>query len=230
VVLTVEIVEAEQIPPKSGEEEPCSLYAAKDGVIKTITALKGHSVVAAGQTVKKGDLLITGELTSEAGIPHQVTARGEVIARVMYVVTADCASNAWIPTRTEPGIPYSKVSIFGRELFPIPEEYTGWEFEEETVITLQSILPLAIQQGRMWQLTEQERTLSRAEQEHRARRLAEEKALSLIPKDARILAKTSEIMELNDGSVRAVLSIETEENIAAAGPLDVKNTEIQDGA
>ncbi|MBR0025874.1 MAG: sporulation protein YqfD, partial [Clostridia bacterium] len=67
VVLTVSIVEAEQIPSDLGEEEPCSLYAAKDGVINSITALKGRSAVTAGQTVKKGDLLITGELTSEAG-------------------------------------------------------------------------------------------------------------------------------------------------------------------
>lgn len=230
VVLTVEIVEAEQIPQNFGEQEPCSLYAAKDGVIKTVTALKGRSVVAAGQTVKKGDLLITGELTSEAGIPHQVTARGEVAARVMYVVTADCASAAQIPARTGPGVPCSKVRLFGRELFPIPQEYADWEFAAEKSITLHSILPLCIQEGRLWQLTEQEIVLSRAEQESRARQLAEGKALSLLPKTARVVAKNCEIIALDDGSVRAVISIETEENIAVPGPLDVKNTETQDGA
>ncbi|MBR0026236.1 MAG: sporulation protein YqfD, partial [Clostridia bacterium] len=186
--------------------------------------------VTAGQTVKKGDLLITGELTSEAGIPHQVAARGEVLARVLYVVTADCASVARIPSRTEPGMPYARVSLFGRELFPIPREYADWEFEAERTAGMQSILPLSVEEGRLWQLTEQETALSRTEQESRARCLAEEKALALLPKDARIVAKTSEIMELNDGSVRAVLSIETEEDIAAPGPLDIKKTETQDGA
>lgn len=229
VTLTVEIVEAEEIPKLSGTETAGSVYAAKDAVIKKITALKGRSVVSEGETVRKGELLITGELTSAAGIPYQVAARGEVLARVLYVATADVGRTAAVNSRSGVSVPYCRVSVCGRELFPCPDEYDGWEFETESRSALCCVLPLLSESGRLWQITETEGILSRGEQEERALRMAEEKAFSLLPESARVTGKSSEILDLNDGGVRAVVSIETEEDIAQPGPLDAVNTEIQDG-
>ena len=230
VVLTVKIVEAEEIPETKGEELPGSIYARTDDVITEVTALMGRRVVAPGQTVKKGDLLITGELTSEAGIPHQVAARGKVMARVLYVIAEDAPKTAILPQRTGKSIPYCRITLFGRELFPPKGGYENFEFEAEHTAILQNILPLIVKSGELWVLSEQEVSLTWEEQQARALAAALERALALIPKDARIIGKQSEIMELQDGGIRVILSIETEEDIAEFGPLDVKNTETQDGA
>ena len=62
--------------------EPSNLVAAYDGQIVSVTAYGGKSEVRAGQTVKKGDILVSGVIDSEALGYRLVRARGEVMATV----------------------------------------------------------------------------------------------------------------------------------------------------
>ena len=61
---------------------PSNLVAACDGQIVSVTAYGGKSEVHAGQTVRKGDVLVSGVIDSEALGYRLVRARGEVIANV----------------------------------------------------------------------------------------------------------------------------------------------------
>ena len=40
-------------------DEPCSIYAAKTGILTKLNVFKGHAAAAVGTTVKKGDLLVS---------------------------------------------------------------------------------------------------------------------------------------------------------------------------
>jgi similar to stage IV sporulation protein len=62
--------------------QPSNLVAACDGQIVSVTAYGGKSEVRAGQTVRKGDVLVSGVIDSEALGYRLVRARGEVIANV----------------------------------------------------------------------------------------------------------------------------------------------------
>ena len=88
----VELVK-KQLPPELEENTPCDIIASKDGIIEEIIALRGEALVKPGQTVSKGDVLITGKVTIGQDVSNEeqnggntllVHAEGIVKARVWY--------------------------------------------------------------------------------------------------------------------------------------------------
>lgn len=76
--LTVTAHAGVQPPETAHENEVASIVAKQDGVIKSIEALRGASMVAAGDAVHKGDVLIDGCVlpTREGGKAHFVRSDG----------------------------------------------------------------------------------------------------------------------------------------------------------
>lgn len=97
--LIVEIVKR-QLPPELEENIPCDIIASKDGIIEKIVPLKGEAKVAKGDTISKGDILISGRVTIEPKVQEKnsenealdcekgkellVSAKGLIKARVWY--------------------------------------------------------------------------------------------------------------------------------------------------
>lgn len=215
VTLTVEIVEARILPEPEENDGPASVYAKKAAVIKSVTALEGHSAVKEGDAVLEGDLLIDGSLSYGA-----VRARGEVIARVAYQASATQAATEMALVRTGVSVPYCRVSLWGYEIFLRSQQYLDWEFSAATSARINaSVLPFSVEFGRLYEKGEREVALTKAQMEERALLCAQEKAFLLIPEDARIVSKRSEIEFLEDGRARATIYIETEEDIAVQKPL-----------
>lgn len=73
------------------KETPCDIVASTDGVILQITAERGTPLVAAGDVVKKGDVLISSALTigleGEEQHTEYTAAEGTVTAR--HLAAAD---------------------------------------------------------------------------------------------------------------------------------------------
>jgi similar to stage IV sporulation protein len=97
---TIEVVE-QILPPRTEEaNNPANLVAAKDGVVKELLVLSGEGRVVENQTVRQGEVLISGIIqpkplpgsaeAKEKGLspvlpdPKYVRARGLVRARVWY--------------------------------------------------------------------------------------------------------------------------------------------------
>lgn len=80
--LTLEIIPTVPAPEIHTPGEPCDIVANQDGVIVSVTALEGVPQVKQGQAVKKGDVLISGNIVREEGENRAVEARGEVVATV----------------------------------------------------------------------------------------------------------------------------------------------------
>jgi len=89
--LIIDVVK-KQLPPDLEENTPCDIIASKDGIIEEIIPLRGVALVEPGQTVSKGDILITGKITlgqaesneEEEAKTLLVHAEGVVKARVWY--------------------------------------------------------------------------------------------------------------------------------------------------
>lgn len=75
------------------KETPCDIVASTDGVILQITAERGTPLVAAGDVVKKGDVLISSALTigleGEEQHTEYTAAEGTVTARIWRRLTEE---------------------------------------------------------------------------------------------------------------------------------------------
>jgi similar to stage IV sporulation protein len=99
VVAEVKVVKRKSIPAISNF---CNIVAARDGVITKMVVIRGMPVVKEGDTVARGDLLISGVewLTNpEAGEleKHEVAASGIVEAKVWYDLEAVEPKITWRP-------------------------------------------------------------------------------------------------------------------------------------
>ncbi len=89
----VELVK-KQMPPELEQNEPCDIIASKDGIIEEILPFKGEAMVKPGDTVSRGDIIISGRLTLKSNDLDEekkeeqqevlVHAKGIVRARVWY--------------------------------------------------------------------------------------------------------------------------------------------------
>lgn len=84
----VKVQLAERISPPElvHKDEPCNIVAARDGVIKSIIVKDGQEMVKAGDTVIKGQILISGsiKIRNEEERTRMVHAIGSVKARTWY--------------------------------------------------------------------------------------------------------------------------------------------------
>ena len=85
------IVRAEEreIINKKINNNPRNLIAKKDAVIKKITASKGSIVRNYDDYVKKGEVIVSGEVTLNEKVKGKVKAEGKVYGEVWYVITTE---------------------------------------------------------------------------------------------------------------------------------------------
>lgn len=111
-VLTVSVLTSDEPePPETGGNV---LKSSFDGVITRIVVESGTAIVGVGDTVKRGDALITGELYSTAdGSPiGETKVRGSAYAQVTFGYTFPIASSE-IVTRTGNCEKRTSIGLFG---------------------------------------------------------------------------------------------------------------------
>lgn len=228
VVLRVSITESSEnsdiVPYTDG---PRNIVAKKDGVILHIVALKGDGVVNEGDAVKAGDLLITGDLSSD-DVGMYVGAAGTVEARVPY--TFSVTVGPVIPGTIKTGNMHEccKVSLEGLFELQSKPKYDLYSVEYgETVLLKNCFIPISIQKGVCYELMDGERRASEEEMREYALMLCEKMLDREIDKDAVILSRQSQYSMLEDGSVRLILSVTTRESIVLYEPLDVTKEQSQ---
>ncbi|MBE6161550.1 MAG: hypothetical protein E7158_04990 [Firmicutes bacterium] len=69
----------------------CNIVASKDAIITDIKSVKGQDLVLVNDYVKKGDVLISGEIKYNDEIKNTICATGEILGEVWYT------SNVKIP-------------------------------------------------------------------------------------------------------------------------------------
>ena len=91
VRLLVEVAPSLEAPEVYHLDEARDLVAACDGVVVSVNAQSGVAAVEAGDTVRKGDVLIRGEERVGADETRGVAARGEVVARTWAEAEAEAS-------------------------------------------------------------------------------------------------------------------------------------------
>ena len=85
----VEVVlrEKRKIPKVVDNDAPVHIIAARDGVVGTMSVKQGQPAVGVGDTVEKGQLLISGAAVSSMGTTRTVHALGDVRGRTWHTVS-----------------------------------------------------------------------------------------------------------------------------------------------
>ncbi len=111
-----------------------NVVASKDCLIESMIVKSGVPMVKIGDTVRQGDILISGLILSEKGVePRKVQCEAEIYGRVWYEKTR--AFSLWQPKKNETGRKEKKIvlRLFGHRIpLYIKDETEFSEYAEET--------------------------------------------------------------------------------------------------
>jgi similar to stage IV sporulation protein len=201
-------------------DEPCNVVAKTDGMIISIHAKNGLEMVRKGDTVTKGQVLISGNLESfypEFG-EKQVHAMGEVIARTWYEIKKEIPGKR--VTRVRTGKEFNKYSIYFLDfLIPLPSGENPFElfetvtYDKTPVIGNRYRLPFGLTVQNFFEVEEQVTELSSEEARELAQAAAVRELNARIPEDAEVVDQQMQITKEN-GKEYITVIMECVEDIA----------------
>lgn len=179
---TVAYVEARSPRSKSVEDvsRPSNLVASCDGQIVLVEAVGGKSEVKAGQTVRKGDVLVSGVIDSPALGYRLVRSRGRVLADVSKTFSAEQPTTVVEKTYTGAQKTKKYVNFFSKNAEiekNIDVSFEKYDIIEETkrLTLLGTDLPIFLTTVTYAEYTESELTVTEEEARRRAAAIVEEK-------------------------------------------------------
>lgn len=213
----------EKTPPPAmvPKDVPCDIVATKPGVVKVVNAKTGKAAVQPGETVQKGQLLVSGLVTSEKPevAPRYEHATGEVYARTWYEKKAKYPSNREIKTPTGKKKKKHSIKVFGKKInFYLSdnisyENYdkityeTEWQLGHENYIGITWVTDVYTEYRITSEPVSVEENLKTAQQELEAQILEE------VGDGAQEIARQFDHTVAEDGTVHAALTIEFTEQI-----------------
>lgn len=201
-------------------DQPCNVVAKKDGIIVSIRAKNGLALVKEGDTVKKGQVLISGVLESihpEFG-SKQVHAMGEVLARTWYEFKREVPVKK--VTRKRTGLEWNKYSVYFLDFkIRLPSGNNPFELYETNILDKAPVimnrfkLPFGVIIEKHYELKEEEQVLEQEQARELAQKMITDKILETLPKDAEIVDQHLQVVT-SEGKEYLILTVECTENIA----------------
>ena len=212
VTLGVEIAESVPGVGISSRESSGGIYADRDCVISFISVTSGRALVGKGSAVKKGDLLISGDL-SELKEGFVVPAAGVIEGEVLHAVSANAPRMRTSLVRTGRTCACSAAKVLGSEL-KLPPPYERFELEMTGEKCLSGCpIPVGVIFYDCFELKERSVPDTAEGTELRARLAAQDKLKNELPCDASIKTIETDIIINADGSVTARITAITKERI-----------------
>lgn len=121
----------ERIKKEASEEVPIQhIVAKKDGIILKVESSRGEIVKTINSYVRKGDIIISGEIKKNDEIVDRVGALGKVYAEVWYQVDVTLPKNYYEEYKTGKSNYALTFALFGKKysIFPL-ETYKNYQEE-----------------------------------------------------------------------------------------------------
>ncbi len=216
----VRVKERVKPPEMISKDIPCNIVAAKDGVIKSIFTKVGQQLVDEGYTVTSGEILISGNLTSENKKvePRSVHAIGTVIARTWYEKSHPVSLKVTEKVMTGKKKDRYSFIIFSKKLGPFfgSVQYKNHEdtvIKKEFTIGEDFVPPFGILIDRSYEYNYIERKLSLDEAKDIAAKKAYKEAFIRIPMAAKIVKTNIDFITNDKGGLDAHVIVECLEDI-----------------
>ncbi|NLJ80330.1 MAG: sporulation protein YqfD [Firmicutes bacterium] len=208
---------AEKAEPEFASQSPGGIYASQPGLVSEVLLLRGTALVEKGDTVRRGDLLISGAYYDSQGKKQMGRADGIVKARIWHQSFGEAAFQEWVAAKT--GVRRRQYSLqLGFFLLPLGRSYpsrTHLKSEREWCLSLgRAMLPLAWKKIEYAEVAYQLISISREEARQKALEQAwkrlEDRGVEL----GEIQEKRVEEYFIPDSEgLRIILSVEVEEDI-----------------
>jgi len=215
----VRVVETTKAPEIIDRETPCNIVAAKDGIIERIITLEGEPLVNKGDTVRQGQLLVSGIIEHpDTGITRRVHAMAQVMARTWYEGRSHVSFEEVSRVRTGNKVVHKSYEINGWNLSINPDDipFKQYEVEEKRspVVGIGQVLPFYTVIKEYYEIknipVEDRIDLMIRKAEEKAWQDAQKK----IPSGAKIIDKQFKYDMIKEEGIDAVIYVEVLEDIA----------------
>lgn len=215
----VRVVEGVKTPRLINKDTPCNIVATKDGIIYQLIVMEGEGMVQVGDTVRKGQLLVSGIIDHEdTGVVRYVHAISNIYARTWYegkgYEDLDSVSNI----RTGEKVTYKYLETKKWEINMEKEEipFNQYEMEEwrDPVFKLGKISPIYVVTREFYEIKKNSDMNIDILAKEKSGKMALDDALERIPKGAKIIDKKFKYDIIKDKGYQAVIYVEVLEDIA----------------
>lgn len=219
----VNVIVNERVKPPDliDKNEPCDLVALKDGVISSIVAKEGLETVKIGDTVTKGQLLITGTVQNMKNLeapPLMVHSIGSVKARTWYEASTKVEDIIVESKRTGMKKDLYSIALFTKKikLFHSKIPYNNsehLEIKKKLSIGENLVFPIEmiVDQYYEYELKQNKVDIGTAQ------KIASEKAVAIvqeqIPDNAEVVKKNIFFVQDDNGHITATAIVECVEEI-----------------
>ena len=209
------IKESSELPESTPIDKPADVIALKDGVVEKVTVLQGRAVVTQGQTVRAGDVLISGELIYQ-DLPYQyIYALGDVQARIWYSGERKISLVQSETVRTGNTAVVRTMRIFGQDI-PLDGEnpFASYEVESREQDVMNLGIPVTIITQTYYETEKREYSITQEDALELGKSDLEQELSAQIPQDAEILRTQSSVKAaVGENAVIVSMFIETLEQI-----------------
>ena len=122
------------INEENNDNTPRNLIAKKDALIKYIVTEKGTKIKEVNELVKKGDIIISGEVIQNDEVKSIVSAKGKVYGEVWYTVNVTVPFKHVHYEKTGDVINHIYMDIFGKKITLIGQFKTNKSMNTKKVI------------------------------------------------------------------------------------------------
>ncbi len=205
-------VEERNIVKKDENNTPRSIIAKKDGVLKKVIAEKGDIVKDMDDYVKKGDLIVDGQLIFNEKVTGKVRAEGHAYAEVWYI------------TKTEYPYAYYEEKTTGKtkEIYTI--QFLNHTFEltlnkfktkkvKDKIILKHNVLPIKLTKQHQRQTKVINQVLTFEQALDKAKKLSEEKIESQLDDNEYIIRSKYLKSNVKDSTIEVEMFFAVYEDI-----------------
>lgn len=189
---------------KNKKEESCvpqNIVSKKDAFIVRIEADSGEVVTALHRNVKKGDILISGEIHNKEDIMNRRCARGHVFGEVWYQVMVEVPKHYYeenVTGKVHRGIGFEFFSLRSKSYF---KTYKSREYP----ILENNVLPIRIYYSEAMETNVIEKDFTIHNIDSFGLKIATEKLKNKIPKDSVIVTK--KILKKQEKNSRIIIGV-----------------------
>ena len=215
----VRVAESVLPPPMVDKSVPANLVARRDGIIHRMIVLEGEAVVKEGQTVREGQLLVSGVIDhpNTTGVRY-VHSMGQIMARTWYEGRSKVSLKEPLRKRTGNKLEIRYVELGNMKMFrgsrEIPYSHYDLNIREEPFFPNGRLIPVKIIVEEYFEVVETplHRDIETAVAE--AERLAWEDTANMIPQGAKVIDKQFKYDMIEGEEISAVIYAEVLEDIA----------------